>query len=119
MLLNYFNCGRLLSMTDANGLQTQYRYDLRGRVLSVTQTPPGGLPRVTTTTYDFAGQVRSVTTPDGVVMTYTYDAAHQLVSVTDNLGNKVQYGYDIKGRRTNTSTFDPNGTLVRSLDTHG
>jgi len=25
--------------------------------------------------------------------------------------------YDLKGRRTNTSTFDPNGTLVRSIDT--
>ena len=51
-------------MTDANGLQSQYSYDLRGRVLNVTKTPPGGLARVTRTTYDFAGQVSSVTTPD-------------------------------------------------------
>jgi len=29
----------------------------------------------------------------------------------------VQYSYDLKGRRTTTSTFDPNGTLVRSIDT--
>ena len=114
---SYDAAGRLLSMTDANGLQTQYSYDLRGRVLSVTKTPPGGLPRVTRTTYDFVGQVSSVTMPDGIVLSYTYDAAHQLISVTDNLGDKVHYTYDLKGRRTNTSTFDPNGTLVRSLDT--
>ncbi len=47
---SYDAAGRLLSMADANGLQTQYSYDLRGRVLSVTKTPAGGLSRVTTTT---------------------------------------------------------------------
>lgn len=109
--------GRLLQTTDANYLRTIYTYDARSRVTTLTETPVSGLARVTNYTYDFAGQLSTATTPDGVVMSYTYDDAHHLTSVTDNLGNKVQYSYDLKGRRTNTSTFDPDGTLVRTLDT--
>lgn len=109
--------GRLLQMTDPNGVQTSYTYDVRGRMLTATVTPPTGAVRVTHYSYDAAGQLTSVTTPDGVKLSYTYDAAHYLRSVTDNAGNKAEYSYDLKGNRTQTRTRDPDGALVRQIDT--
>lgn len=109
--------GRVTQMTDANGLTTSYAYDTRGRVTTVTQTPPTGASRVTRYSYNDAGDVTSATMPDGMVLTYAYDAAHYLRSVTDNLGNKVEYTYDLRGNRTKDLTKDPNGTLVRSVET--
>ena len=108
--------GRLLQMTDANGVKTAYTYDARGRVLTVTQTPATGSPRSTVFTYDGVGQLKTVTTPDGATLTYGYNAAHYLTAVTDNLGNKIEYGYDLKGNRTQEKTFDPDSTLVRTIE---
>ena len=113
----YDEHARLLRMTDPNGLETAYTYDARGRVLSVTQTPPTGSARVTTYTYDNTGQLKTVSTPDGVTLTYGYNAAHYLTSITDNLGNKIQYGYDLNGNRTDEDVYDPNSVLVRTVDT--
>lgn len=109
--------GRVTQITDPNSVVTTTTYDLRGRVLSTTQTPPTGSVRATTFAYDGVGQLTSVTTPDGVTLTYTYDAAHDLRSIVDNLGNKIEYSYDLKGNRTQEDTKDPGGTLVRTVDT--
>jgi YD repeat-containing protein len=112
--------GRLIESTDPNGLKTGYSYDLRGRVLSVTQTPPatsGGSPRITQYQYDPRGNVINTTQPDGRALTYIYDAANYLTAVTDNLNNRVEYSYDLKGNRTTSLTKDPDGSLVRSIQT--
>ncbi len=112
--------GRLTESTDPNGLKTNYAYDLRGRVLSVTQTPSttsGGSPRITQYSYDPRGNVSQTVQPDGRVLTYLYDAANYLTQVTDNLGNQVEYRYDLKGNRTTTLTKDPDGSLVRNIQT--
>jgi len=108
--------GRLLQMTDPNGVRTVYTYDPRGRVWSITQSAPGGSSRVTTYGYDAAGNVTSTTLPTGLSLTYTYDAAQYLRRVTDSLGNYIDYGYDLKGNRTQTYTYDASGTLVRTVD---
>lgn len=109
--------GRLLRQTDPNGVRTNYAYDLRGRVLSMTVTPPTGTPRVTQYTYDAAGKVTSIAFPDGMILSYTYDAAEKLRQVLDNVGDKITYDYDARGNRTQTSTYDPDGTLVRQVTT--
>ena len=61
----YDGNGRLTQMTDPNGLVTAYTYDLRGRVLTITETPPVGSARTTTFTYDDAGQLKTATSPNG------------------------------------------------------
>ncbi len=110
--------GRVKQTTDPNGLKTAYTYDQRGRVRLITITAPDGAgARLTQYTYDPAGNVTQVITPDGITLTYVYDAALDLRSVTDNLGNKVEYTYDRKGNRATEKTYDPNGTLVRSMET--
>jgi len=113
---SYDASGRLLQMTDANGLITNYGYDARGRVAGITQTSPTGDTRLTQYSYTVAGDVASVSFPDGRSLVYTYDAARMLRQVTDNLGNQIRYGYDVKGNRTQEYTYDPSNTLVRQID---
>lgn len=108
--------GRLLRKTDPNGLVTTYTYNLRGKVLSVTETPVTGGARTFNYTWDAAGRLLSAVLPGRGTLTYTYDAADRLASVTDSLGNKVTYSYDLKGNRTQDVTRDPNGTVVRQVD---
>jgi len=114
---SYDGAARLLRMTDPNGVVTTYTYHPRGWVLSMTQTPPTGVTRVTTYDYDNVGQMIKTTLPDGTEQNYVYDAAHDLREISDNLGNKVTYTYDAKGNRTDELVFDPDGTLVRSTIT--
>lgn len=109
--------GRVTETTDPNGLKTNYAYDLRGRVLSVTQTSSGGIRRITQYQYDERGNLSRIASPDGRTLSYAYDAANDLTSVTDNLGNKIEYAYDLKGNRTRTLTKDSDGALARSLQT--
>ena len=113
---SYDNAGRLTQLTGPNGLQTALTYDSRGQVLTATQTPPTGTPRVVTMTYDDAGQVATQTMPDGSMLTYAYDAAHSLTSVTDTVGNSIAYDYDAMGNQTDEDVYDPADTLKRTLD---
>lgn len=112
---SYDPSGRLLSMTDPNGLQTQFTYDTRGRVLTVTETPVSGTPRVTTMTYDGFGQLETVSMPDGLVLTYGYTDAHYLDSVSDNFGNRISYDYDVMGNRIVEDSYDPGNMLKRTM----
>jgi len=107
----YDAAGRLLQMTDPNGLVTSYQYDLRGRVRIVNR---GG--RVTEYRYNAAGDVTYIGFPDGRTLAYTYNAARQLARVTDNAGNRVDYAYDSRGNRTGEFTYDASGTLVRQIE---
>jgi RHS repeat-associated protein len=111
----YDGSGRLLQMTDANGLETAFGYDDRGHLLTVTQTPTAGSARVTTFSYDDAGQLLSAGMPDGLELTYTYTAAHYLESVTDHLGNSIEYAYDAMGNLQSVDTYDPGSTLSRAV----
>ncbi|MCR4348193.1 MAG: DUF6531 domain-containing protein, partial [Sulfuricaulis sp.] len=70
--------GRLLQMTDPNGLRTNYTYDPRGRVKTITQTPLSGSAALTQYSYTPWGDVSQVVDPDGVVLSYQYDAAQDL-----------------------------------------
>jgi RHS repeat-associated protein len=114
---SYDAAGRLLQMTDANGLKTIYTYDARGRVATVTQTAPDASTRVTRYSYDAPGNLSQVVLPDGRTLSYAYNAANYLTAITDHAGNRIEYGYDLKGNRTSEKTFDASNTLARQVDT--
>lgn len=88
----------------------------------------GGTPTWTTRTYDLAGRVSSVVTPDGKATLYAYEAAYAtttdpiggvtrkytnakgwLTAVVDAAGQTISYGYDAIGRLV-TATL-PNGRI--------
>jgi RHS repeat-associated protein len=107
--------GRLLQKTDPNGLVTSYAYDPRGRLSRITQQASGGVSRVTSFSYTPSNQLASTSLPDGRTLTYRYDDAQELTAVTDNLGDTVSYSYDSRGNRSQASTYDPDGSLVRQI----
>lgn len=83
--------GRLLAMQDANGVQTLFTYDARGRLTS--QSVAGA---VTNHTYDLNGNRIGSVLPNGVTINYEYDAAKRLIAVVNALGDKINYEYDVE-----------------------
>jgi len=113
---DYDAAGRLLEITDPNGLKTNYQYDARGRVRFISHTPASGSPRLSEYRYTAAGDVAFVALPEGRTLNYEYNAARLLTSISDNLGNRITYGYDLKGNRTAEYTYDSSGTLQNQID---
>jgi len=109
-------------MQDANGTYTDLTYHPRGWLLTrtVRANSDGSVnasaDAKTTFEYDNnVGNVARITQPDGVYLSYNYDAAHRLNEITDSLGNTIHYTLDVAGNRTEESTKDLSGTLLRSL----
>jgi RHS repeat-associated protein len=113
----YDLAGRLTQQTEPNGTVTTFAYDGRGRLSSVTETPPAGAgsARVTGFTYDANSRIATSTTPDGVVLTHGYDIDGKLTSVQDPLGNRVEYGYDLKGNQTVETVKDGTSSIARQV----
>ncbi len=105
--------GLPLSITDPNGIVTDMAYDARGRLISVT-VDPGANQAATAITYDPAGQIETMTLPDGVTLTYEYDAAKRLTAVADGLGERIEYIYDAMGNRTAEAVKADGGAIARS-----
>jgi len=101
--------GQPLTIVDPNGLTTNLAYDPRQRLASRNV---GG--ELTSYDYDFAGQLKKVTLPDGSFLSYSYDDAHRLTGMSDNLGNSIAYTLDAMGNRTLERAFDPVNTLAQT-----
>ena len=101
-----------LSSTDPNGIVTNYAYDNRGRITSITISP-GASQSQTGFTYDPAGNLTIVTFPDSSTLTYAYDNAHRLTSVTNNLGESITYTLDALGNRTATVVKSPASVVTK------
>ncbi|WP_246197577.1 RHS repeat domain-containing protein, partial [Pseudoxanthomonas sacheonensis] len=74
-----FSAGRLTQLTDASG-STQYCYDRFGNLVRKVQTT-NGIALTVRYAYTLAGQLSSVTYPDGAVATYTRDAQGRTTQV--------------------------------------
>jgi len=111
----YDRAGRVRQTVDPKGIVTDTAYTLRGWINSVTVTPPGGVARTTSYTYDNAGQLTGVALPDATTMSYSYDAAQRLTSVTDAKGNSVTYTLDNAGNKLGEQVKDPLGSLQRNI----
>ena len=109
--------GKVLRMTDANGLATEYVYDLRDRLTDAKVKANATATVVETTHYDYTatGSLDKLTLPDGSFLSYQYDDADRLVGVSDNLGNSVSYTLNAAGDRTAEVTKDVNNVLAMTM----
>jgi RHS repeat-associated protein len=100
----YDSLNDLVEYTDANGVTTTYTYDAKGNLLSYSTPLVGSNPpqsRTVTFTYGnktFPEDVMAITNPNGKVTSFTYDSAGNRTSETDAVGNKTTYTYDTLGR---------------------
>jgi RHS repeat-associated protein len=110
----YDGAGRLKRMVDPNGLETLLDYWPRGWLKSRMVGNAAAGFETTSYEYDFTGQLKTVTMPDGSFVAYGYDDAHRLVSIEDGLGNRIAYTLDAAGNRIAEEAYDPADTLVRA-----
>ncbi len=127
----YDKNGRLLKMTDANGLVTTMTYHPRGWMTS-RAVSNGTNTETTFYVYDNVGQLTRVVLPDQSNLFYAYDDAHRLVGMSDQLvgaspapngalivkqvnlsGNKLIYTLDNMGNRIKEQHYDPSGALQK------
>ena len=101
----YNRAGRLVLVEDASGGEAYY-YGNQGEVVktvrSVMVTQADVRTYVHAATYDSHNRVRTITYPDGEVVTYGYDAAGQVTSIRSTKQGKeetivAQVGYDKDG----------------------
>ncbi len=106
---SYTPTGRRETATDARGTTT-YSYDLRDRLLTLTQPGFGSATASLGYTYDGNGNRLTLTATIGSqthTTSYTYDDAGRLDVVTDPAGRPYDHGYDPNGNRQ--SLAHPNG----------
>ncbi len=90
----YDSRGLLVSSMNALGSLTQFSYDsLTGNLLSSTDS----LNRSTSFSYDSTGNVASSRDAFGTTTQFTYDSLNRLTSVTDAQGNVTRYAFDPAG----------------------
>ena len=106
---NHDGAGNPETITDVNGIVTQYTYDGKNRII-ISQT--GGV--TITRTYSTAGDLKTVTDGEGRTITYDYDNAQgRLERIRNALGNSIRYEYDAQGNRKEEGVFDTGGTRKR------
>ncbi|WP_429620659.1 RHS repeat-associated core domain-containing protein [Stenotrophomonas sp. AN71] len=117
--LAYDGAGRVLSVRDANGVITDYRYHPRGWLAARTVRGADDSSQADdqSTRFDYwpNGLVKQVTQPDGAFVVFTYDAARRLTLITDNAGNTRHYTLDNAGNRVKEDTLDDAGVLTHTL----
>ena len=106
----YNRAGRLVLVEDASGGEAYY-YGNQGEVVKTVRSVMVSTADVRTyvygATYDSWNRVRTMTYPDGEVVTYAYNAAGQIVSVKSNKQGKEEtiveeVGYDKEGHTVYT-----------------
>ena len=117
-LLDYNGRGQPQRMIDANGVETQMTYHVRGWLESTTVLDPSGdtaLNSVTQYAYDAVGQLIQITLPNGVTLTYTYDGARRLTQISNSLGESINYTLDNAGNRTAETIQSSGGSITYSV----
>lgn len=102
--LRYDANGRLMNVTDANSVTTNFYYTPRG---TLSQRAVRGSDNAVTTddafdlyVYDKANNITKITQPDGDYVIFSYDAVQRLIQASDNLGNKLVYARNDLGQLT-------------------
>lgn len=90
--------------TDANGVFTEFKYDVKGRLIS--QTEYLETPRVTRFTYNAFDQIVDTTLPDGNRVQYSYDNAYRKVAEIDVDGSQTELTLDDAGNVIKSTTTD-------------
>lgn len=117
--------GHLLHKTDANGSQSDFTYDVMGRMSSqmLPQFVDSLNKQVRSTTlfeYDSLNHLtketlKGATAAEDRVTIYTYGTDGRMASKTDAVGTVTSYGYDVNGNTVQTSFIrvDSNGNKIK------
>lgn len=105
--------GNVGKIKDPNNVETQYTYDERNRIKTITNL---STTAQTQYFYDIRGNLSYIILPEANRIDFTYNLANKLTEIKDSLNNKIQYQYDVEGNRIREETKDPQGILKKYLD---
>ncbi len=107
--------GRPLESISPNALHTTFQYDVRGRLIQSQTFAEGDAvnARITTYTYTPAGDIATITVPQGDTLSYTYDEARRLTRVTDSLGHYIDYVPDLMGNILSETVHASDSRIIR------
>jgi len=100
--------GGLMTVTDAQGRVTSYKYDPFGNLLKTTD--PNG--NVVTMTYDVRGRKRTMNDPDMGNWTYGYNVLGEITSQVDGKGQSSSMHYDVLGRMDSRTENEGTSTWI-------
>ena len=106
-----------VSVTDANGVVTEYAYDDAGLVVSVVRKDGAEVLASLSVAYDGCGRPVSYTDQDGLVTSFSRDGFGRVLRERFPDGSETCYTYDALGRRT--SVLDENGHRIAFEDLAG
>lgn len=104
---DYTGDGRVGTITEPSGIETEFVYTARGWIDTITRA---GLESAFE--YDGVGNLTQVTYPDSSIVEFTYDDAHRLIGITDHDGNEQVFTLDAAGNRIQTEILSLGSTLV-------
>lgn len=108
----YDAAGRALSVTDANGVTTEFAYHPRGWLTQTTLVNPDGDNLVTQYEYYADGELKKITRPDGSTLEFEYNGANHLTGMVNQLGERIDYELDPAGNQTQQTITDAEGEIV-------
>ena len=104
--IKYSKTGQRVSVTDANGKKTQYRYDKLGRVIKHIDADL----KETNYVYDYTGNLLSIQDPESSKTQYRYDLDGRKKKEIRPMLGEYSYTYNDRGM---LETFkDPKGNLT-------
>ncbi len=129
MTYTYNNLEQLASVTDRNGVVTEYSFDDLDRVAEVVFNSGNLNEKTVSYQYDLNNRRTRLTYPDAQYITYAYNALNQLTNIHDQEDNQ-DYGftYDTAGRTsqitlpngiTSTYSFDNDGNITGITNARG
>jgi RHS repeat-associated protein len=97
----YTATGQVDRRTLPDGSYSDYDYDTRGNLVTVTEHPASGPDRITSFLYNHASsgdRLRKATNPDGSWVEYFHDSNGRRQRITDSTGGETRYEFDSSGR---------------------
>lgn len=102
--------GEITSITDANGLVTQYVYYADGSLYYVRRDAGRGIVQ-NVFYYDAMGRKVQQNDPDSGVSTFEYNALGELTAQEDAGANRIENSIDMRGRAWRRTVKVPDGTV--------
>lgn len=96
--------GQVLSVTDAEGLESKYAHDAAGNLIALKRDAGRG-EIVSRISYDALGRKTSQTDPDAGTASYAYNAAGELICSQDARGYATITDFDALGRNWRSRTL--------------
>jgi len=129
----YDTNGNLLTKVEAQGTAnertTTYTYDADGNTLTIATSADANTQATQTgMTYDAAGNMRTITDPEGSTTRFTYDNMGNMLTKVDGAGKTWTFVYDAKGRLTQSTDplsktaqffYDGVGNKIKDIDPSG